>query len=73
MPLKRLLGSRATRSLTVLSVLTEAKRAFDRNNRTRALVLLGVAVIAWKWTVIGLAAQGLLKAVRGTPTDSSPS
>jgi len=65
MPIGRLLGSKATRSLTVVSVLFEAKRAFDRGRRTRALVLLGVAVLAWKWTILGLAAQGLLKAVRG--------
>lgn len=65
MVLKRLLGSRATRSMTVLSVLSTAKRAFDRGNRTRAVALLGVAVLAWKWTVVGLIAQGLLKVVRG--------
>ena len=65
MVLGRLLGSSATRSLTVVSVLAEAKRAVDRGNRTRALLLLGVAVVAWKWTVIGLAAQGVLKLFRG--------
>ena len=64
MVLNRLLGSKATRSLTVLSVLTEVKRAIDHGNRVRAVVLLGVAVLAWKWTVIGLAAQGVLKVVR---------
>ncbi len=65
MVLKRLLGSRATRSLTVLSVLKEAKRSFDRGSRTRAVLLLGVAVLAWKWTILGLAAQGVLAVVRG--------
>lgn len=65
MVLKRLLGSRATRSLTVLSVAAEAKRAFDRGNTVRAGGLLVVAVLAWKWTVIGLAAQGVVKLLRG--------
>ncbi|RQH03257.1 hypothetical protein [Natrarchaeobius oligotrophus] len=65
MVLKKLLGSKATRSLTVISVLAEAKRAFARGRRTRGLVLLGVAVLAWKWTVIGLAAQGVVKVLRG--------
>ncbi|SDR27215.1 hypothetical protein [Natronobacterium texcoconense] len=73
MPLKRLLGSRATRSLTVVSVLKEAKRAFDRNKRTRALLLLGVAVLAWKWTVVGLAAQGVVKLLRSGRSSTSGS
>lgn len=64
MGLKRLLGSRATRSLTVLSVLKEAKQAFEGGNRVRAAALLGVAALAWKWSVIGMAAQGLIKLIR---------
>ena len=71
MPLKKLLGSSATRSLTVVSVLAEAKRSFDRGKRTRALLLLGVAVLAWKWAVIGLAAQGILKVLRGGRSSGS--
>ncbi|APW96923.1 hypothetical protein CHINAEXTREME_03675 [Halobiforma lacisalsi AJ5] len=74
MPLKKLLGSKATRSLTVVSVLNEAKRAFTRGKRTRGVLLLGVAVLAWKWTMLGLAAQGILKLLRGGRTSSaSPS
>ncbi|WP_049928860.1 hypothetical protein [Halopiger goleimassiliensis] len=65
MPIGKLLGSKTTRSLTVVSVLAEAKRAFNGGNRTRAILLLGVAVLAWKWAVIGLAAQGVIKLVRG--------
>lgn len=73
MGLKKLLGSRATRSLTVLSVLSEAKKAFDRGNRTRGAALLVVAVLAWKWTIIGMAAQGVVKLLRkgGTPSSSA--
>ncbi|SDL00940.1 hypothetical protein [Natronorubrum texcoconense] len=72
MVLKKLLGSTATRSLTVVSVLSEAKKAFSDGRRTRALLLLGVAVLAWKWMVVGLAAQGLLKLLRSGHSGSSP-
>lgn len=65
MALKRFLGSKTTRSLTVLSVLAEVKRAADRGNTLRAIALLGVAVLAWKWTVVGLAAQGVVRLLRG--------
>ena len=64
MALSRLLGSKATRSFTVLSVVLEAKRAIDRGNRTRAVALLAVAVLAWKWAVLGMAAQGVVKLLR---------
>ena len=64
MALKRLLGSKATRSFTVLSVVLEAKRAIDRGNRTRAVALLAIAMLAWKWAVVGMAAQGVVKLLR---------
>ncbi|ELY54775.1 hypothetical protein [Natronolimnohabitans innermongolicus] len=72
MVLKRLLGSTATRSLTVVSVLSEAKTAFSHGNRVRGALLLGVAALAWKWAIIGMAAQGVLNLVRGGSSDSSP-
>ena len=64
MVLNRLLGSKATRSMTVLSVVAEAKRSIDRGNRVRAVALLGVAALAWKWAVLGMVAQGVLKLLR---------
>ncbi|ELY44090.1 hypothetical protein [Natronorubrum tibetense] len=72
MVLKKLLGSTATRSLTVVSVLSEAKKSFSNGKRLRAILLLGVAVLAWKWMVVGLAAQGLLKLIGGGRSGSSP-
>ncbi|AHG00504.1 polyphosphate kinase [Halostagnicola larsenii XH-48] len=73
MALTRLLGSRATRSLTVLSVLVEAKRSFDRGKRIRGVLLLVVAVFAWKWALIGMAAQGVVKLLRrGRPSGATP-
>lgn len=65
MGLSKLLGSKTARSLTVLSVLNEARRAFSRGNRRRAAGLVGVAVLAWQWTVVGLVAQGALKLFGG--------
>ncbi|WP_265109279.1 hypothetical protein [Halosolutus halophilus] len=73
MGLTKLLHSKATRSLTVVSVLRDAKTALDRGNRTRAIALLGVAVLAWKWTVVGLAAQGVVKLLRAGRGGSSAS
>lgn len=64
MVLKKLLGSTATRSLTVFSVLADAKRAFEQGNRARGALMLGVAVLAWKWAIIGMAAQGVVKLLR---------
>ncbi|WP_254766117.1 hypothetical protein [Salinilacihabitans rarus] len=64
MVLRKLLGSRATRAFTVGSVLLEAKRAVEGGNRFRAAALLVVAVFAWKWTVLGVAAQGVVKLLR---------
>ncbi|WP_121744249.1 hypothetical protein [Natronorubrum halophilum] len=71
MVLKRFLGSTVTRSLTVISVLAEAKKAFSEGKQTRAVLLLGVAVLAWKWMLIGLVAQGALKLVRGGRSSGS--
>ena len=71
MVLKKLLGSTATRSLTVVSVLSEAKKAFSNGKRLRAILWLGVAVLAWKWMVVGLAAQGLLKLLGGGSSSNS--
>ncbi|WP_247003200.1 hypothetical protein [Halosolutus gelatinilyticus] len=75
MVLKKLLGSRATRSLTVISVLSEAKTAFSQGNRTRGLLLVGVAALAWKWTIIGLVAEGVIRVLRlgrGGSSGSNP-
>lgn len=64
MALTRFLGSKATRSLTVLSVVVEAKRSLDRGNTVRAVALLAVAALAWKWAMLGMVAQGVVKVLR---------
>ncbi|MFP9190727.1 hypothetical protein ACLI4Q_03540 [Natrialbaceae archaeon A-CW1-1] len=64
MVLKRFLGSSATRTLTVVSVVVEAKRALENGSRLRAMALLVVAALAWKWALVGLVAQSVVKGVR---------
>ncbi|MDG5819611.1 hypothetical protein [Natronococcus sp. A-GB7] len=64
MVLKRLLGSTASRSLVVVSILKSVKRAVDRGNYVRAGLMLGVAVLAWKWVVVGMVAQGIVGLLR---------
>ncbi|WP_293028209.1 hypothetical protein [Natronococcus sp.] len=74
MVLKRLLGSTASRSLVVVSILKSVKRAVDRGNYVRAGLMLGVAVLAWKWVVIGMIAQGIVGLLRkDDPGDASAS
>ena len=48
----------------VVSVLVEAKRAFEGGKRVRAVALIAIAALAWKWTVLGMAAQGVVKLLR---------
>ncbi|WP_247730697.1 hypothetical protein [Halovivax limisalsi] len=72
MVISKLLGSKATRSLTVVSALNQARRALQRGRRLRAAAYLGLAVLAWKWTVISLATQGILRVARGG-TETQPS
>jgi hypothetical protein len=73
MVLRKFLGSKATRSLTVFSVLAEAKQSFDRGHKGRALLMLAVAAVAWKWTLAGMAAQGLVKLLRKGGSSASGS
>jgi hypothetical protein len=71
MVLKKLLGSTASRSLVVVSVLRSAKRAIDRGNYVRAGLMLGVAVLAWKWLVVGMVAQGIVGLLRKDDSSSA--
>ncbi|WP_207586431.1 hypothetical protein [Halomontanus rarus] len=73
MVLKKFLGSRATRALTTLSIARDAKRAFDDGNRTRALALGVLAVVAWKWTLAGMVAQGIVRLLRRAGGSATPS
>ena len=73
MVLTRFLGSKATRSLTVLSVAIEAKHALERGHRLRGVFLLGVAALAWKWALLAMIVQAGLRLVRGRGSGSPAS
>ncbi|MFC6719544.1 hypothetical protein ACFQGT_13855 [Natrialbaceae archaeon GCM10025810] len=72
MALSKLLRSPGTRLLTVGSLFVEAKRAFERGNRARAAGLAVLAVLSWKFALIGLGAQGILKLVRSAGGGRTP-
>ncbi len=71
MALTRFLSSRATRSLTVLSVALEAKRALESGHRLRGVLLLGLAAITWKWAVLAVFVQAGLRMLRGGRTGAA--
>ncbi|MCU4743222.1 hypothetical protein OB955_05470 [Halobacteria archaeon AArc-m2/3/4] len=73
MGLTKFLGSKATRTLTSLSVARSAKRELDNGNRTRAIALAVVAIVAWKWTLVGMAAQGIVSLIRRSGGSTKPS
>lgn len=60
MVLKRLLGSKASRSLTVVSALGQAAREFRRGDRRVAALLVGLAALAYRSSAASVLAQGLL-------------
>jgi len=64
MVLKRLLGSKASRMLTVISALTQAGREFQRGDQRAGALLVGLAALAYRSTVVGILAQGVLWWVR---------
>lgn len=71
MVLKRLLRWPGSKALTIGSLAVEAKRALERGNKLRAVALLILAALAWKWAALALVAQGLLRVFRrggGSPS-----
>lgn len=65
MVVRKFFGSAAGRFATVGSLVAQAKRALDRGNRLRAVGLLVVAALAWKWAILGVVAHGIIKLLRG--------
>lgn len=60
MALKRLLGSKTSRSLTVMSALSQAVREFRRGDSRVAALLVGLAALAYRSTAASVLAQGFL-------------
>ena len=55
MALTRLLGSKWTHRFSVVTVLVNGFRALLRGNRRIGALLLGVALLAYRWSPIGIA------------------
>ena len=60
MVIKRLLGSKWTQRFSVLTVLINGLRAIVRGNRRIGALLLGVALLAYRWSPVGIAVTLLL-------------
>ena len=61
--------SRAAKRASTLSMLVEAARSWARGERRLAVLLLGVAALAYRWSALGLAAEGAIGLYRRTGTD----
>ncbi|MFC6836319.1 hypothetical protein [Halomarina ordinaria] len=57
MGLSKLLASKSSRRLSALSMLVQAARALYRGNRRVGALLLGAAVLSYRWSVVGLVAE----------------
>jgi len=55
MVLKRLLGSKWSRLFSVVAVLYNGLRALLRGNRGVGALLIGVALLAYRWSPLGIA------------------
>jgi len=55
MVLKQLLGSKWTHRFSVVTVVVNGLRALLRGNRRVGALLLGVALLAYRWSPIGIA------------------
>jgi len=60
MVLKRLLGSKASRSLTVVSALVQAVREFRRGDSKAGALLVALGALAYRSTAASVLAQGFL-------------
>ena len=55
MLLKRLLGSKWSRQFSLVSVLVSGIRAVIGGNRRIGALLIGVALLAYRWSPLGIA------------------
>jgi len=55
MVLKQLLGSKWTHRFSVVTVVVNGLRALLRGNRRVGALLLGVALLAYRWSPVGIA------------------
>ncbi|MFO7833752.1 MAG: hypothetical protein R6V31_06790 [Halohasta sp.] len=60
MVLKRLLGSKWSRLFSVVAVLYNGLRALLQGNRGVGALLIGVALLAYRWSPLGIAVTILM-------------
>lgn len=60
MVLKRLLGSKWSRLFSVVAVLYSGIRALIEGNRGVGALLIGVALLAYRWSPLGIAVTILM-------------
>lgn len=60
MVLKRLFGSKWTQRFSVVTVLYNGLRALIRGNRRVGALLIGIALLAYRWSPLGIAVTILL-------------
>ncbi|MFC7155385.1 hypothetical protein ACFQPA_07950 [Halomarina halobia] len=53
----KFLRSKSSRRLSALSMVAEAGMALYRGNKRVAALLAGAAVLAYRWSVVGLLAE----------------
>ena len=64
MGLTALLDSRSVRLAGTLSMLAEAAVSWSRDERRTAVLFLGAAAIAYRFSALGLAVEGVLRLSR---------
>ncbi len=69
MVLRRLLGGKWSRRFSVFSVVITAIKAFFRGNKRVALFLFGLALLAYRWSPLGLAVTILVHRYGDTLSD----
>jgi hypothetical protein len=57
-------SARGTNSMNALSLLAQAAYALIKGNKKLALLLAGVAPLAYKWSKLGYVVQGVLTLYR---------
>ena len=60
MVLKRLISSKPSRLFSVVTVLYNGVRALIRGNRGIGALLIGVALLAYRWSPLGIAVTILI-------------
>ncbi|WP_338729550.1 hypothetical protein [Haladaptatus sp. DJG-WS-42] len=64
MGLGKLLNSPGAKRISTLSMIAEAAFAFRRGEPKIGAMLIGAALLSMRWSVVGLASEGLIRLYR---------